>query len=402
MKNGRNPFLRSSIALTTIATIGFGSFSHSADYYWDTITTGSWGDGANWSNNATSGGTTGVVPLAADSVFFNQSSINGAETITLDADRSITGITFANTGTTAINGNASGTIARKITLGNGGITINSGAGNVTFGQVAGILTLETLATTQVWTNNATSLTAGPVTGSGQLTLTGANASGNSLGQFALDLSAYTGNLILNNSRLANSVAANGFGTTGTILVNSGAQLIVNTANTTNSRAVTINGDGWFDNTVQRGAIRFLQSGDFSNTVTLGSASRVFSDSGRTGTFSGRLTGGNALTIGNSAAGTNGAITFSGATANDYSGLTTVSAGTLNLSKTAGINAIAGDVTVTNVGTLSNTNDNQIADSAIVTIDSNGAAWTLNTKLETVNTVNISGLYAANKLSLIHI
>ena len=46
----------------------------------------------------------------------------------------ITGITFDNTGTTTFRANASGTTARKITLGTGGITIASAAGNVTFSQ----------------------------------------------------------------------------------------------------------------------------------------------------------------------------------------------------------------------------------------------------------------------------
>jgi len=397
MKIHSNPFLK-TLALAAI-TLTLGQTASAVDYYWNTTTAGSWGTATNWSNNATTGGTTGVVPGAADRVFFNQSSVNGAEIITLDGARSITGLTFNNTGTTTFRATAAAVTNQTLTLGTGGITMASTAGNVLFSQTPatyGVLTIATGATTQVWTNNATSLTAGPVTGSGQLTLTGANASGNSLGQFALDLSAYTGNIVLNNSRLANSVAANGFGTTGTILVNSGAQLIVNTASTTNARAVTINGDGWFDNTVQRGAIRFLQNGDFSNTVTLGSASRVFTDSGRAGTFSGRITGGFGLTIGNTAAGPNGSITFSGATTNDYSGLTTVSAGSLLLNKTAGVNAIAGNVLVTSSGTLSNSANDQIANTATVSVDSNVAVWTLNAKTETIDTLNLSGAYAANK------
>ena len=396
MKLRSNPFLRSaSLAASIVFTLG--QAASATDYYWDTITTGSWGAGANWSDNPASGGTTGTVPGTADSVFFNQSSVNGAEIITLDADRTIAGITFNNTGTTTFNGNTAGTTARKITLGTGGITIAaSTVGNVTFGQANGILTIDTAGTTQTWTNNASTLTAGPVIGSGQLTLTGANASGNTRGQFALDLSAYTGNLILNNSRLANSVAANGFGTTGTILVNSGAQLIVNAANTTNARAVTINGDGWYDNTIQRGAIRFAQSGTFSNTVTLGSDSRLFADDSRTGAFSGKITGGFALTIGNSAAASTGIISFSGGTANDYSGLTTVTTSTLGLNKTAGINAIAGNVLVTNVGTLSNTADNQIANTSTVGVDTSTAVWTLNGKTETIDTLNLSGTSTDNK------
>jgi autotransporter-associated beta strand protein len=43
----------------------------------------------------------------------------------------------------------------------------------------------------------------------------------------------------------------------------------------------------------------------------------------------------------------GTVTLSGASANTYGGLTTVSAGVLNLNKTAGVNAIAGNLTVGN-------------------------------------------------------
>jgi hypothetical protein len=109
--------------------------AQAATYYWDTTTTNTWTTGANWSNNATSGGTTGTAPGAGDAVVFNQSSVNGAETVNLGAAVSITSITFANTGTTLLEGGGSNeTLTLGNNSGNGAITVNSGAGAVTIGS----------------------------------------------------------------------------------------------------------------------------------------------------------------------------------------------------------------------------------------------------------------------------
>src|SRR5437868_896404 len=68
------------------------SAGQAVPYYWNTGT-GTFATGANWSDNAVSGGTTGVVPGVGDTATFNQSSINGAETITVAA-QSVQGATF--------------------------------------------------------------------------------------------------------------------------------------------------------------------------------------------------------------------------------------------------------------------------------------------------------------------
>src|SRR5262249_20372203 len=62
------------------------------------------------------------------------------------------------------------------------------------------------------------------------------------------------------------------------------------------------------------------------------------------------------------------LEFSGALANTYSGLTTVSAGTLLLDKTSGVNAIAGDLTISG-GTVLLGAANEIADASLVTLAS---------------------------------
>jgi autotransporter-associated beta strand protein len=74
--------------------------------------------------------------------------------------------------------------------------------------------------------------------------------------------------------------------------------------------------------------------------------------------------------GNVTANNSNTVTFSGSSANTYSGTTTVIQGTLALSKSAGVNAIAGSsLTVNNSGSVVLwNNDNQINDSTAVTLN----------------------------------
>ena len=110
-----------------------GESVRATTYYWDTTTTGLWSDGVNWSDTGTTGGVTGVVPLSADSVFFNQSSVNGAAIIQLSSDTLIGAMTFNNTGTTSIVADSATT--RLLTL-SGGLTVSAGAGGVAIGDAS--------------------------------------------------------------------------------------------------------------------------------------------------------------------------------------------------------------------------------------------------------------------------
>ena len=144
---------RLAVIATACAIVGLSTVPvFAATYYWNTTTTGLWTTGANWSN-AISGGTTGVPPAAADTVVFNQSAINGSETIQLGVPTTIAGMTFANTGATTITANASG--SQALSIGASGIVVNAGAGAVTIGNASNAVPI-TMTAAQSWTNNSTS------------------------------------------------------------------------------------------------------------------------------------------------------------------------------------------------------------------------------------------------------
>ncbi|TLD69073.1 hypothetical protein FEM03_19590 [Phragmitibacter flavus] len=79
---------------------------------------------------------------------------------------------------------------------------------------------------------------------------------------------------------------------------------------------------------------------------------------------------------------NGTLQFSGnaTTANNYTGMTTLNGGSIKLSKNAGVNAIAGDITIT-TGVLDWDAANQIADTS--TINLNGGSLKFDNLTETI-------------------
>jgi fibronectin-binding autotransporter adhesin len=103
-------------------------------------------------------------------------------------------------------------------------------------------------------------------------------------------------------------------------------------------------------------------------------------------FTGAIGGGFAITQGSG----RGTTIFSGSAPNTYTGLTTINVGTLQLAKAAGVNAIAGDLSVFTGGTVRWINSNQVADSATLTINGSSSTADLNGKDETVAALSMTG------------
>lgn len=108
-------------------------------YYWAGATNASMGTAGNWSTSASSV-SVGVVPSAPDDTIFNIDA-NNASSLSVSlgaANRTAQSQTFKSTGATTFIRSSSGTSSTTVnlTIGTGGITVNAGAGAVTYGATA--------------------------------------------------------------------------------------------------------------------------------------------------------------------------------------------------------------------------------------------------------------------------
>ncbi|MFM8529195.1 MAG: beta strand repeat-containing protein, partial [Ilumatobacteraceae bacterium] len=278
-----------------------------ATYWWNTTTTGLWSTGTNWSNAAT-GGTSGTAPansFGTDDAVFNQTSVNGMTIVELDAARSINGMTFLNTGSTLLRANASGT--QTLTLGAKGITVGVGAGPVTIGDANNAVPIVFSTSDRTWTNDSASLLriVNNVTNSNYYLTVAGNGTGGTRIEGGI---AGTGGLLKSGSGTLTLTGANIF--SGTIGV-SGGTLATGGAGTLGSGTYT---DG---------------SRSSSNTIT-NNAALLFASSANQ-TFSGVISGTGSLTMAGP-----GILTLT--TANTYTGVTTISSGTLQLGPAGTSNA----------------------------------------------------------------
>jgi len=232
--------MRAIFGLVLLATCQ----GQAATYYWDG-TSATWNDVANWSTAV--GATTpdpGALPLVTDDLIFNITGANSAQNITLDAAQAAKSLTFNTTGASNFRGNISGTTARILTLGSGGITLAAGAGPVTIGEsplTYGAVNI-TMGAAQTWRNASTGL----------LSVTGNVANGGNL--LTIGESGYNG-----------SVSIGGvISGAGGITVTSKSRVVLSGANEFTG-AITVNGF------TDHGTIAFTSIANFGVASALGAA-----------------------------------------------------------------------------------------------------------------------------------
>jgi autotransporter-associated beta strand protein len=86
----------------------------------------------------------------------------------------------------------------------------------------------------------------------------------------------------------------------------------------------------------------------------------------------------------------GTTTFSGPAANTFTGLTRMNVGLLQLNKTAGVNAVAGDLSVFTGGAVRWLASNQVANTSTLTINGSSSSADLNDQTDTIAGLAMTG------------
>jgi len=358
-----------------------------ADGTWTGGSSVTWATTGNWLNG---------IPGTTDTAIFNSASYSFSPTATSNLNLGTLLFDSGNTGALTITTSAS---ANRLNL-SGGIQMNAGSGVVTIGASSsqGISLLNNVS----FANNSSSLLTvrtlsvddSVLTGTATVTLNGSGSGGTTFGSGGLIDSAnaklalnvnttggatflsvantYTGGTTLTqgNLLLGNNAALG----TGSLALNGGK--ISSSATTSQAPAnnTTIGGNVTLGDAVNSGKLTF------SGTMGLGGATRTLTTDSLV-EFSGVVSNGGITKQGAST------LTFLGASANTYTGLTTVSAGGLTLNKTA-VDAIAGNVLVNGTGTLTLGAANQINNASDVEIAA--GTFALGAFSDTVNNLKLTG------------
>ncbi len=242
-------------------------------------------------------------------------------------DSSAANLVLTTTNAVAVNGNFTFAGTQNLSMANDTFILGAAVTNFQLTTSANTLAIGTLNETTAG-SNFTKL------GTGTLAITGS--------------SNYSGTTTISVGTLAASKAA--------ALPNYGTAAQVTVANTA---TLAINYGGASDWTSTQVDSLLTQNGaGFASGSILG-----FDTTNLSGAYSSSITVSN---LGLTKLGTN-TLTLSGTSANTYTGTTTVAAGTLSLSKTAGVDAIAGNVTINYGGTLLLASSHQIVDSSVVSM-----------------------------------
>ncbi len=304
------------------------------------------------------------------------------------------GLTNNSTATQTINNAITLTLAQTWSAASGNLIFGGNIANGGF-----LLTINGSSNTSA--NGILSGTGGLTkSGTGTLTLSGANS--------------YTGATTVS-AGVLNIRHATGLGTTAAgTTVTGGAALQLQGGIAVGNEALTLNGTG----IGSTGALRNISGNNsWAGTITINSTTRINSDSG---TLTLDVASGNAIT------GSNDDLQFGGAgnvtindviatgsgtltkdglgtlilnAANTYTGLTTVSAGVLNIRNATGLGTIAGGTTVSSGATLQFQNNITIGNEAL-TLRGSGASGQNGALVNVSGTNNYGGLLTLGATSTI--
>lgn len=170
-----------------------------------------------------------------------------------------------------------------------------------------------------------------------------------------------------------TVGSSGILAASTLTLGSGKTLnITNGATIASGATLTLAGGSLSATGLQLdGTLQATATSSMALDTVLGSGGSII-DVGALSTmsYSGTISGSGALTKTGS-----GALSLAGASANTNAALATVSGGTLQLGKPSGVNAVAGNLTISSGATATWANSEQLADSATLTV--NGTADLVN-------------------------
>ena len=404
MKSIPLPTLR--FTLPGAALLALASAASAASYTWNgaSVTSGStynWNNTANWLGGSIAASGTDTV------LYFNTGATSSGSTVTFSNDLASPPFQLNKIWVQVASG-----VGGFVTTGNqlqfmdNGLTAPSIViDNIvtSFSLNNNILLNTNLQVTGTFSGGSSTTIAGLISGTGSIAL---NTTASPTVVFSTTTSTFSGGVTLSNCQLAlgaSSVGSPGSVTsgpvgTGTLTLNGGIVRTTSGGSRTINNALSIGGNvqlgaSGATTVLTYGGTTTLIGTGVTRTLTLGASAvtgtaAVFGESIRDGG------NGNGITI----LGT-GILEMSGSTANTYTGLTTVNSAsaTLKLNKSASINAVAGNLTITS-GTVRLAQANQIADSSNITLngvlDLNGNSETVGSLLASSGSIVNGGAAAA--------
>lgn len=361
----------------------------------------------------------------------NTLTLAGTPLVTANVDATISsalagnaGLTKSGIGNLTLSGSSANTLTGSILISAGTLTINKTSGvNALAGNIE-VATGGTLAWSsghnQIADSSSITVSGGAINFNGRsetfanFTQTSGGQTGGNAGLIEITgtLAMSGGTLLTINSNgrwSANAVDFTGYSTAGNVLLMGGDGNSFITSFTVGSGGLFLSGQTLMLNrttTADRLGNELILNGNVTasgtnsitynsssaalttgavNQVNLGAATRTWNITADTTTVNLAIVGDGGLTKTG-----NGTLTLAGVDSNSYTGLTTVSAGFLLMSKTTTQNAVGGDILV-NGGTLEWTVSDQVPDTATITVSS-GPTLDFNGRNETfANYIQTGGI-----------